>query len=83
MRTVTVAQAQQQLPSLLAALGEGEAFVITDGGRRVGQLLPLTDEGVQRRLSGQAFLDRLDEIARGNRLQGLSILDLRDEGRRQ
>lgn len=74
MQTITLEQAQQQLPSLVAALETGEQFVITDGGRRVGQLSPVADV--------PDTVDALFEQARRHsRLDGVTIRELIDEGR--
>lgn len=74
MQTITLEQAQQQLPSLVAALEAGERFVITDGGRRVGQLSPVVDAADD--------VDTLFEQARReSRLDGLTIREMIDEGR--
>jgi prevent-host-death family protein len=40
MSTITVEEAQAQLPELLARLNSGEEVVITRKGKRVAQLLP-------------------------------------------
>jgi len=74
MRTVTLEQAQEQLPSLVAALETGERFVITEGGRHVGQLLPVA--------GGADATDEVDalfeQVRRVSRLDGLTIRELLD-----
>lgn len=79
MRTVGAYEAKTHLPRLLDEVEKGERITITKHGRPVAVLVPpdsVPEPDVE------AFLERIREFRRGNRLGGLSIRELIDEGRR-
>jgi prevent-host-death family protein len=79
MKTVGAFEAKTHLSSLLEEVAGGEEILITRHGRPLARLLPVDSRGRERRL---AAIERLRSFAAGRRLNSLSILALRDEGRR-
>lgn len=77
MQTITLEQAQSQLPSLVAALETGERFVITSGGRQVGQLVPLAGAAPEADDVDVLF----EQVRRLSHLDGLTIREFINEGR--
>ena len=78
MRQVGVYEAKTNLPRLLEEVEQGETFVITRHGKPVARLIS----------SGSSKPDVAETIAairefrKGRRLDGLSIKDLINEGRK-
>ena len=79
MRTIGAYEAKTHLPRLLDEVEKGERITITKHGRPVAVLIPPSPGGV---VDIEAKLRRFRELRRGNRLNGLSIRELIDEGRR-
>ena len=79
MRTIGSYEAKTHLPRLLDEVEKGERITITKHGRPVAVLVPPDAVPVP---DVEAFLERMREFRRGNRLGGLSIRELIDEGRR-
>lgn len=79
MRSIGAYEAKTHLPRLLDEVEKGERITITKHGRPVAVLVP--PDAVPAR-DVDALLERMHEFRRGNRLNGLSIRELIDEGRR-
>ena len=79
MRTIGSYEAKTHLPRLLDEVEKGARITITKHGRPVAVLVP--PDAVPAP-DVEAFLERMREFRRGNRLRGLSIRELIDEGRR-
>jgi prevent-host-death family protein len=79
MKQIGVYEAKTQLPRLLDEVERGESVTITRHGRPVARLVPV---GGRRRSAGEA-IDALREFRKGNRLDGLTIRELIEEGRRR
>jgi prevent-host-death family protein len=79
MKTVGAYEAKTHLPRLLDEVERGERITITKHGRPVAVLVPPGSRGVA---DAEDLLRRVRELRRGNRLNGLSIRELIDEGRR-
>lgn len=79
MATVGAFEAKTHLASLLERVAKGEEIVITKHGTPVAKLTPIT--GVSRERT-RAIIARLKEFCQGQTLGGLSLRELRDEGRR-
>lgn len=79
MRTVGSYEAKTHLPRLLDDVEKGERITITKHGRPVAVLIP---PGLAGAADADALLHRIRELRRGNRLNGLSIRELIDHGRR-
>lgn len=79
MRTIGAYEAKTHLPRLLDEVEKGERITITKHGRPVAVLIPPGRSGAT---DVEETLRRFRELRRGNRLNGLSIRELIDEGRR-
>lgn len=79
MKTVGAFEAKTHLSSLLEEVAGGEEILITRHGRPLARLVPVNSNGRERRIEAIA---RLRSFAAGRRLNGLSVQELRDEGRR-
>jgi prevent-host-death family protein len=79
MRTIGAYEAKTHLPRLLDEVSKGERITITKHGRPVAVLVPPGSAGTS---DADAIMARILELRRGNRLNGLSIRELIDEGRR-
>ena len=80
MTIVGAYEAKTHLPSLLQRGERGEEILITRHGRPVARLLPL--RGRRRRKELSEAVRAIRELRRGARLDGLTIRDLVEEGRR-
>jgi prevent-host-death family protein len=75
--TVGIYEAKNRLSQLLDRVEAGETIAITRHGKQVALLTPL----IQDHPSARQAIKRLRELQKGSRLNGLSIKQLRDEGR--
>jgi antitoxin (DNA-binding transcriptional repressor) of toxin-antitoxin stability system len=67
MSSISVEQAQADLPAVIASLQAGEAVIITDGGKPVARLMsePQTRQVMKRRQPGSA-VGRLTIVSEDN-----------------
>lgn len=79
MKTVGTFEAKTHLNKLLERVSKGETIQITRRGIPVAKLVP-ADEGQKTDL--QKIGREIREIRKGIRLNGLTIRELIDEGRR-
>lgn len=79
MRTIGAYEAKTHLPRLLDEVERGERITITKHGRVVAVLVP-PDAAVPVDVEG--VVQRFREFRRGNRLDGVTIRELIDDGRR-
>lgn len=79
MRSIGAYEAKTHLPRLLDEVAKGERITITKHGHPVAVLVPPDAVGVR---DVDAVMDRFRELRKGVRLDGLSIKDLINEGRR-
>ncbi len=72
-------EAKTQLPRLLARVERGERITITRHGVPIAMLVP-----VEKRftLSRQEAVRAMQEFGKGRRLEGISIRELIEEGRK-
>lgn len=79
MITVGAYEAKTHLSSLLEQVAKGEVVTITKHGRPVAVM-----RSVRERTSApvESVVAELREFRRGNRLEGLDLRDLVEEGRR-
>lgn len=77
MKHVGSYEAKTQLPRLLKLVEAGESVVITRNGRPVAQMIPA---GREAKPDPAAAMNRL--LGSRASLGGLSLQELRDEGRR-
>ncbi|MBM5801272.1 MAG: type II toxin-antitoxin system prevent-host-death family antitoxin [Cyanobacteria bacterium K_DeepCast_35m_m2_023] len=80
MKTVGAFEAKTHLSKLLEEVQQGEEVLITRHGRAVARMLPMQANQTEQRLRA---IERLRNFRSGKRLQGLSIQQLRDEGRQR
>jgi prevent-host-death family protein len=78
MKQVGVYEAKTQLPRLLDEVEQGETITITRYGRPIARIVPLRG---RRRTVAEA-IEAMREFRKGNRLDGLTIRELIEEGRR-
>lgn len=81
MRTVGAYEAKTHLPRLLDEVAGGEEITITKHGVPVARLVPVEDPEARKRRIAQV-IEEMKEFRKGNRLDGLSIRELIDEGRK-
>ncbi|MBI3939912.1 MAG: type II toxin-antitoxin system prevent-host-death family antitoxin [Acidobacteria bacterium] len=79
MITVGAFEAKTHLPALLERVANGERFTITRHGVPVATLVPVSPSRTKKPTELVQEMRRLRE---SNRLKGLSIRQLIDEGRR-
>jgi prevent-host-death family protein len=78
--TVGSYEAKTHLSALLERVAKGETITITKHGVPVARLVPVGDEKPRRDV--KQVIEELLEFRKGNRLDGLSIRELIEEGRR-
>jgi len=77
--TLGAYEAKTHLSSLLDRVARGEEFTITKHGVPVARLVPV---GGRSRGDVREAIEAIRELRKGNRLGGLKIRDLIEEGRR-
>ena len=78
MQTVGAYEAKTHFPALLDRVAQGEEITITRHGVPVAKLVPTSARKMEVREAIQAMM----EFRKGRRLDGLSIREMIDEGRR-
>ena len=79
METIGVYEAKTHLGQLLERVAKGERFIITKHGVPVATLQPA--EPAEKR-PVREVIEELLEFRKGNRLNGLKIKDMIEEGRK-
>jgi prevent-host-death family protein len=79
MRSVGAYEAKTHLSRLLEEVERGETITITRNGVPVARLVPVEEN---RRRSVREAIAELKEFSRGHRLDGITIRELIEEGRR-
>ena len=79
MPQVGAFEAKTHLPKLLERVGKGERFVITKHGNPVAELIPLRKRNPEKI---RAAIDDLKEFQKTHSLDGMSIRQLIEEGRK-
>ena len=77
--TVGAYEAKTHLAELLRWVEKGERVTITKHGHPVAELVPASDE---RRRRVAESIAKLEEFPNGHKLDGMTIRQLIDEGRR-
>lgn len=77
--TITLEEAASQLPILLGRVVDGEEVTITRQGIPVVRMAPVLEP---RRHTSAEAVDAILELRKGVRLNGLSIREMIDEGRK-
>jgi len=78
MTSVGSYEAKTHLPSLLDRVANGEQITITRHGVPVARLVPV---GTRSRADVRAAIQAIRELRKGNRLGGLKVRDLIEQGR--
>ncbi len=78
MKRIGAYEAKTQLPRLLDEVERGETITITRHGRPVARLVPV--EGGRR--SVDEVIAAIREFRKGNRLDGVTVRELIEEGRK-
>jgi prevent-host-death family protein len=78
MKQVGVYEAKTQLPRLLDEVEQGETITITRYGRPIARLVSIS----RPRRSLDETIAAMREFRKGNRLDGLTIRELIEEGRK-
>lgn len=77
IESVGIYEAKNKLSEILERVEAGETIAITRHGKQVALLTPVHhSQGNTRQV-----IERLRQLRKGSRLNGLKIRDLRDEGR--
>ena len=79
MKRIGVYDAKTHLAKLLDEVEKGESVTITRHGRPVAKLVPVPG---RRKRSVAEVIAAIRESRKGNRLDGLTVRELIDEGRR-
>jgi prevent-host-death family protein len=79
MSTVGLFDAKTHLSALVERVAQGEEITITKHGVPVAVLIPAVD---RRRKDPRKIADRLRALRQGVRLEGITIRQLIEEGRR-
>ncbi len=79
METIGAYEAKTHLTQLLERVTKGEKITITKHGVPVAILQPAD---ISKRMPVRDVIDQLKQFRRGHRLEGLSIRDMIEEGRR-
>lgn len=80
MRSVGAFEAKTHLSQLLDAVSQGEEVLITRHGHGLARLVPHTPNPAGQR---QAAISRLRSFRIGRRLEGITLQELRDAGRKR
>jgi prevent-host-death family protein len=79
MASIGAFEAKTHFARLLERVASGEEIVITRHGTPVAKLMPVGGSSRERR---RKAIDRLKEFCRGQTLGGLTVRELREQGRR-
>lgn len=79
MKQVGVYDAKTNLPKLLDEVEKGESVTITRHGRPVARLVPVTS---RRQRTVDEVIEDIRAFRKGKRLDGITIRELIEEGRR-
>ena len=80
MAEVGAYEAKTHLPRLLERVRKGERITITKHGTPIAMLVPV--EQTKRQRTVAETIEEIRRFRRGRRLDGLTIRELIDEGRR-
>ena len=80
MAEVGAYEAKTHLPRLLERVSKGERITITKHGTPIAMLVPV--EQTKRQRTVAETIEEIRRFRRGRRLDGLTIRELIDEGRR-
>jgi prevent-host-death family protein len=76
-KSIGANEARTHLPKLLQRVARGDQIAITHSGKPIARLVPYEDERHRRTDAVQS----IRQLRKGNRLGGLSVRQLIEEGR--
>ncbi len=79
MESIGSYEAKTHLPALLERVSKGEEFVITRHGVPIARLVPM---GQDRQGDVKAVIEELKKFRIGHTLEGLSVREMINEGKR-
>ncbi|MDF5727396.1 MAG: type II toxin-antitoxin system prevent-host-death family antitoxin [Rhizonema sp. PD38] len=79
MESIGSYEAKTHLPALLERVSKGEEFVITRHGVPIARLVPIEQD---RQRDVMAVIEELKKFRLGHTLEGISVRDMINEGRR-
>lgn len=79
MKTVGAGEAKTHFAELLDEVERGEVVTITRHGRPVARFIPVSRP---EEMTPDELMDAFREFCKGNRLDGITIRELIEEGRR-
>ncbi|MGD0516970.1 MAG: type II toxin-antitoxin system prevent-host-death family antitoxin [Thermoguttaceae bacterium] len=79
MVTIGLSEAGSQLPNLVDRVAQGELITITKQGVPVARIVPVPN---QNNSDLSQVIQDIKEYRKGRRLEGLSIREMIEEGRR-
>lgn len=79
MSSVGSYEAKTHLPSLLDRVAKGEQITITKHGVPIAKIVPISDK---KYIDRQAAIEKLMALSKGLTLDGLSIRETIEEGRK-
>lgn len=79
MESIGSYEAKTHLPALLERVSKGEEFVITRHGVPIARLVPIEQH---RQRDVRAVIEELKKFRLGHTLEGLSVREMINEGRR-
>jgi prevent-host-death family protein len=80
METIGSFEAKTHLPQLLERVAQGEVLTITEHGKPVARLVPAAS--VKTKPDVRAAVESMKQFREGRTLDGLSIREMIEEGRR-
>jgi prevent-host-death family protein len=81
MTTVGAYEAKTHLPELLERVRKGETIMITKHGTPVAELRPVSGGAKTKKTPAEAIAD-IRAMRKGKRLEGITIKELINEGRK-
>mgnify|MGYP001807137040 CR=1 FL=1 len=78
MKEITAVEAKVKFGALLDEIERGEEVIVTRNGKPVARISPMAAPKMAR----EEAVRRLVALGKGNRLDGLDLLAMRDEGRK-
>lgn len=80
MQTIGAFEAKTHLSSLLVKVEHGEQIIITKHGKPIAKLTPI-EECITNKKSRPQIIEHLKGFSKGNKLNGLDLKQLINEGR--
>lgn len=79
MTNIGAYEAKAHLSEILKKVSKGERYLVTKHGTAIAQILPANTSS---KIAVEEAIKQIKEIRKNNKLGGLSIRELREEGRK-